>query len=55
MRRRTEAIEGVAVYCQFGEGETCRLSRNKRFENNVVELDCLGNHTSEDKATESKF
>lgn len=39
---------------QFEEGETCRLPRNKRFENNVVELDCLGNHTSENEATESK-
>ncbi|KAI3226235.1 hypothetical protein DTO012A9_9396 [Penicillium roqueforti] len=54
MRRRTEAIDAVAFYCQFEEGETCRLPRNKRFENNVVELDCLGNHPSDDEATQSK-
>lgn len=54
MRRRTEAIDAVAVYCQFEEGETCRLPRNKRFENNVVELDGPSDHPSEDEATESK-
>lgn len=28
--RRTEAIDSVAAYCQFQEGDTCRLPRNKR-------------------------
>lgn len=53
MHRRTEAIDAVAVYCQFEEGETCRLPRNKRFENDVVELDGPDNHPPEDEATES--
>lgn len=30
MTRRTEAIDSVAAYCQFQEGDTCRLPRNKR-------------------------
>lgn len=30
--RRTEAIDSVAAYCQFQEGDTCRLPRNKRSE-----------------------
>ncbi|KAJ6144084.1 hypothetical protein N7471_003537 [Penicillium samsonianum] len=32
MARRTEAIDSVAAYCQFQEGDTCRLPRNKRSE-----------------------
>ncbi|KAK4862951.1 hypothetical protein LT330_010695 [Penicillium expansum] len=54
MRRRTEAIDAVAVYCQFEEGETCRLPRNKRFQNELVGLDGPGNRPSEDEVTESK-
>lgn len=54
MRRRTEAIDAVAVYCQFKEGETCRLPHNKGFEKNVVELNFLVNHSSEDEVTASK-
>jgi hypothetical protein len=54
MRRRTEAIDAVAVYCRFEEGETCRLPRNKRFENELVGLDGPGNRPSEDEVTESK-
>ena len=30
MRRRTEAIDAVADYCLFEEGDTCRLRRDKR-------------------------
>ena len=30
MTRRTEAIDSVAAYCQFQEGDTCRFGRNKR-------------------------
>lgn len=35
--RRTEAIDAVAGYCQFEEGDTCRLPRNKRNGNRVAE------------------
>ena len=30
MTRRTEAIDSVATYCQFQEGDSCRLPRNTR-------------------------
>ena len=37
MARRTEAIDAVAGYCQFQEGDTCRLPRNKRADNRIAE------------------
>lgn len=30
--RRTEAIDAVAAYCQFQEGDTCRMPRAKRLQ-----------------------
>lgn len=36
MARRTEAIDAVAAYCQFQEGDTTRLPRNKRVAGRVV-------------------
>ncbi|KAJ5938275.1 hypothetical protein N7466_001409 [Penicillium verhagenii] len=30
--RRTEAIDSVAAYCEFQEGDSCRLPQNKRLE-----------------------
>jgi len=53
-RQSPKAIDAIAIYCQFKEGETCRLPRHKRFENNVVELECLSNYPSESETTESK-
>ncbi|KAJ5982545.1 hypothetical protein N7451_012645 [Penicillium sp. IBT 35674x] len=41
MARRTEAIDAVAAYCQFEEGDTCRLPRNRRTENRVVETEVV--------------
>ena len=55
MRRRTEAIDAVASYCQFEEGDTCRLPRNKRPENVVAEIKCLDDQPSEIKVTEDDF
>ncbi|KAJ5627605.1 hypothetical protein N7490_009833 [Penicillium lividum] len=48
MARRTEAIDAVAAYCQFEEGDTCRLPRNKRTKNRMVETEVV-----DDKCLES--
>jgi hypothetical protein len=52
MRRRTEAIDAVAAYCQFEEGITCRLPQNKRVESNVAESDYLDDQKPGSQTTE---
>ena len=49
MSWRTEAINAIASYCQFEEGDTYRLPRNKRPENVMVEIECLDDQPSEIK------
>ena len=52
MRRRTEAIDAVAAYCQFEEGDTCRLPQSKRVEIPVDDHVGLDKHMVESEATE---
>jgi hypothetical protein len=58
MTRRTEAIDSVAAYCQFQEGDSCRLSRNKRSEGSgeTVEVidQCQRGSESMDNASSPK-
>lgn len=49
MARRTEAIDAVANYCRFEEGDTCRLPRNKRMEDRKPE-----SQTFDERSLESK-
>lgn len=53
MVRRTEAIDSVAAYCQFQEGDTCRLPQNKRVENRVVEDKVAHEQYSDTEETET--
>lgn len=49
MARRTEAIDAVAAYCHFEEGDTCRLPRNKRIGNAKVESQAFQEQSPESK------
>ncbi|KAJ6092776.1 hypothetical protein N7486_008065 [Penicillium sp. IBT 16267x] len=52
MVRRTEAIDAVAAYCQFQEGDACRLPRNKRIENRMAETKVPDDQPLESEAME---
>lgn len=52
MARRTEAIDAVAAYCQFQEGDTCRLPRNKRAEHQTAKIKMPDNQLPETEAME---
>lgn len=55
MVRRTEAIDAVAAYCQFQEGDTCRLPRNKRVRNRIAETKVCDDSPLEREAMEISF
>jgi hypothetical protein len=46
MGRRTEAIDAVAAYSLFEEGETCRLQRDKRSSKDLVAIQPIHRDTS---------
>ncbi|KAJ6112296.1 hypothetical protein N7523_002118 [Penicillium sp. IBT 18751x] len=49
MTRRTEAVDSVAAYCEFQEGDTCRLPRNKRPEKSEKFIATYDKHLLEDE------
>lgn len=53
MARQTEAIDAMAAYCQFQEGDTSRLPRNKRVEDRVVESKVPDTQHSESEVMET--
>ncbi|KAJ5086714.1 hypothetical protein NUU61_008021 [Penicillium alfredii] len=53
MDRRTEAVDAVSAYCQFQEGDTCRLPRSKQLEDIFAEMEVLDNRLVESDAKES--
>jgi hypothetical protein len=53
MDRRTEAIDAVAAYSLFEEGETCRLPRNKRSSKDSITLEPTNEDRSVPEMTES--
>lgn len=52
MTRRTEAIDSVAAYCQFQEGDTCRLPRNKRQEDYGKHVETHDKHQLENEVVD---
>ncbi|KAJ5259331.1 hypothetical protein N7478_012312 [Penicillium angulare] len=50
MARRTEAIDAVANYYHFEEGDTCRLPRNKRIEDRKSESQTFDEQSLESKS-----
>jgi hypothetical protein len=53
MDRRTEAIDAVAAYSLFEEGETCRLPRNKCSSKDSITLEPTNEDRSVPEMTES--
>ncbi|CAG8076758.1 unnamed protein product [Penicillium salamii] len=53
MTRRTEAIDSVAAYCQFQEGDTCRLPRNKRSGGSRKNIEVHGQRQLESEMVDS--